>query len=380
MNRNTYAIARDRNVTRMLREHGCRVHAGPNPALVHLSEHLGEVWEETDLAWRIVQADQLKDSGAENPLMNTDTRRNFTTAMATGYGPIENARVITLSVDQFEMLPTASEAGVDEVVRGLIAEPLPWGVTMIEVKAKRGQAPVLLVAQAGEGESEIPIRFLGATLWREGGDLWVLPYLEMDRGFGTAIITPRAARLVKSPDPDAEQDWGQIDLAAVGNMIHYASRTGLTAKDLDPDNEDAVGSEERFCYLLSLAALGKVYGALQVLSAINVTLVPKKLGGRNLKRHRREGHPVPHVVRVQKRHRAGSAEEAEAQHRLSSQHMVRGHWMHITKGPTFEANPEARRWISELNCEAVRIWRNPHIRGPENAPVIPTTLKLGKDT
>jgi hypothetical protein len=114
-------------------------------------------------------------------------------------------------------------------------------------------------------------------------------------------------------------------------------------------------------------------GALVFLESANVDLVdavPLPKG------HRAFG--IPHhevVIRQQKRRLIYPEDHAPDSPDWSHRWEVRGHFKHFRTGPTFEKNPD-RRIAGVDGDQFVRIWCPPHVKGPEDKPLIPKLRRV----
>lgn len=359
MNAELRASLRNAETDHVLARHGYEPLAPPDPGLAGLCTHLEDLWQQSGDCWRMLR---MLDVGVENgaqPFSPEDLDFTHIAHLATGnLAPhVAAARVLTLSRAQIASLP---ELEPTEILQTLTTERLPWEVTWIEVNARPIECPALVKVQVSSGE-EAAGHFIGALCRQLSDGIEVSPVFVL--GEGSELCCPLAGQFRSSFAEQGEPGTAQCAPDAGGG---YGWR-GVTG----PHHNLARAQE------MVLMAAGDIAAALMVLSAVNVEMRPRELAGKRLKKWKRDRHPLPHVVKVRPRPGdRGAPAGAGGAGELVGSHMVRGHWMHFTKGPIFDAHPEARRWIPGLEREAVRIWRGGHVRGPQDAPAVPTVVDL----
>lgn len=343
-------------MTRYLKDLGASIPTAPDERLASLTNHFEPTWRQAELLWRLLA---LVDDDISQ--LNWDDSLAYSTARAAeGLG---EAEVLTLSEQLVSSLPDVSP---QEAVAVLAEERLPWDRTWIEVSRPAHECPVIAQISFPDGDDPdalTDVRWVGALCRQRAEGIEILGITTGLNFGGPELACPAVFLAPTVPDVDPGN----------GGLVAYA-RTDDEGLDymtaLTADNTNAL-------MVLATNIARRVAAVLMVLSAVNVSTEHKPMHGKRLRRWNRERHPRPHVVTV--RTERGSAEEGA--HRggggeLRSSHMVRGHWMHFTKGPVFDNHPEARRYIPKLECEAVRIWRGSHVRGPKDAPFVPTVINL----
>ena len=110
--------------------------------------------------------------------------------------------------------------------------------------------------------------------------------------------------------------------------------------------------------------------ALRWLESVNVSLQPMRLTGKAQKRAARKGQQIPLTVTVrqpkQTSKRDPSGERANYSHRFE----VRGHYMHFSHGPIFDATEPANICDVPGIGPCRRVWCPPHVKGPQDRPLV----------
>lgn len=346
-------------ITHVIKSHGHEFPAPPDTALSGLCTHLAPLWTQALDCWRMERIDPLVVAdGATTPkIKDLDFVEVARTATSRAATLLAEAQVLTLSRSQVASLPDLSR---EEAFSTLTTERLPWEITWIEVNARPIECPVLVRVRTRFG-IESDGHFVGALCRQLEDGIEVAPFFALDAG---ELCCPIVARFKTSFAGEEE---------SLGLAVCAREEDGeLGWRAFTASGHDVAPAEE-----MTAAGAGSVAAALMVLSAVNVDLGPRELVGKRQKKWNRDRHPLPHVVKV--RSRVGGRGETgggAAAGELVGSHMVRGHWMHFTKGPIFDAHPEARRHIAGLDREAVRIWRGGHVRGPKEGPLVPTVVNL----
>lgn len=132
------------------------------------------------------------------------------------------------------------------------------------------------------------------------------------------------------------------------------------------DSVDALMETEYTDFLRIVWLL--VSGALVLLGSANVDLVD---GAGMPFGHQAHGIPHMEIVVRQGGKRYVYPDDHQVETRdWSHRWEVRGHFKHFRKGPVFERHPE-RRITTHIGDEFVRIWCPPHVKGPQDKPLVP---------
>lgn len=113
-------------------------------------------------------------------------------------------------------------------------------------------------------------------------------------------------------------------------------------------------------------------GALTMLSSANVTLVESQPRPRNTRAAHLTHYDI--AVRVGAKTRYVGGQGPHSTPDWSHRWEVAGHFKHFRQGAIFDSNPDRR--IRQGSEEYVRIWCPPHVKGPENKPLVPKVRRV----
>lgn len=221
------------------------------------------------------------------------------------------------------------------------------------------------------------------------------PEGDEDRQAGTMVL--HGALVWQSADPDGEPDEVQrlhvVPFGArydgkdypepVMHLVYSTQaprpdvRAGVAVTETDthawrpPGFPEQEGSMLMDLLALQAQVLGStVLSALYLLEASRVRVVEASLSTKQAKIARRRGQTPTWTVAIAPVQIRESPCGSTGQYKVTSRYSVRGHYAYYR--PTTKiggADPEKLSWVPERGGYFRKVWRAPHIRGPEGAPL-----------
>lgn len=310
--------------------------------------------DEVDIASRIVALGGVGDRPGLIPWIVAST--------AVARDELAQARPIVIDSRLADALPDWPSP--EALTAALTDMRLPFTTTLLTLRNERDWLPLDIELDAPDVDGTHPARWAGCLLrQRAAGELLAIPFATVHPA-QPRELSAAAALLVTRHEPK-QLPFGVTAMVVRNGAVQIRSWT-------QPEREEGVRSALEVAFL----ALDRAAAAIELCNSANVIVRPQELHGKALKLAERKHRLVPWVVQVRKARRFTSPHSGEAP-AFSHRFDVRGHFAYYRRGPIFEQHPEKRRWVPELQCEAVPVWRPPHMKGPDHAPYRPKVWLLG---
>lgn len=338
-----------------LAERGGTLPPLPDGKRLDLVPTMRDVVAEVDLASRMVALD----------LADTTTPVGWiVAATAIARARLGDARPIMIERKLAEALPDWPTR--QSPLAALTEMRLPFRTVLLTLEREQGWLP-LDVQLRTDGGDTIQARWAACLLHQPArGSLFAVPFCSLHSANPRELSSP-AALLISDRTPPT--------IPAGVTVLTYRQGGELDVTSwAEPEHLDTAHKMLE----VALLAVDRAAAAIELCNSANIVVVPRQLRGRAAKNAQRKQKLVPYVVEVRKgvlRPPRGSGGTSPAwSHRFD----VRSHFAYYRRGPIYERHPRRRRYIPELGCEAVPVWRPPHIRGPADAPYRPKVWLLGQ--
>lgn len=314
--------------------------------------------DEVDVSSRIVELDGLpREKPGWIPLLIAST--------ALARDDLAQARPIIVDRRLAEALPDwPSRADLLAAITGM---RLPFTTVLVTLRDERDWLPIGTEMRPQDGTRPIVARWAACLLRQPAdGELLAIPFAALHGERPRELSCPTAIWFTRRR-PD------HVPLGTVCVVIGTSGITDVVSWAEPADQEQAYGLMQ-----LAMAIVDRAAAAIELCNSINIVVVPLELRGKALKLARRKQRLVPYIVQIRKQVRRMANDEYGEPPLYSHRFDVRGHFAYYKRGALFDANPERRRYIPQLGCEAVPVWRRPHLKGPEGAPYRPKVWLLGR--
>lgn len=277
------------------------------------------------------------------------------------FGPLADAHVVTVSRDQAECLPAFSTYAEASALASELRPP--FDLTYLSLDSSR----VWDRWEVGDGrrhfEEGETLRYVGVLL---GGDASsgipglhrVFPLVRMPAGNLLWIGWCR------SPSGGESPGWRTVLNPHFEERLRHVSHLFDSATDEDPVEtaKTAVADAADLCTAV-----------LWFLDSANVELAEASPSRQERRAIERKGGRVAMTVQVRQRKVRPASQSSGNRIEFNHRFEVRGHYKHVTHGP--HAKPDKLKPCPRCGvCR--REWVPPHVKGPEDKPLIPKVRAL----